>query len=256
MTEEARRGRRSTEALRRHAPHTGGLRRFLLLGGIALTTLAMATSAAAMAPMAAPVNSAAHHRHHHHHRGKFQCEAWGAIIGGTSFAQANKPGKPCQNKHGRVNKAGRTVGALKLKVGGLTAVSQLKKWKVVRSGTSGNSSARTAKVSITLGGKKAIQIGVATSSASATCVGKGHKLSVKEKTASNVAYLVLGGKKTKIGNKYMKIPLGIATIYFNRVLKSGHTLIRRAVEIDLGGTKPTVILAQSRVGYTGRPCAT
>jgi hypothetical protein len=189
----------------------------------------------------------------HHHRGKFSCEAWGANVGGTAFAVANKKNTPCFNKHGRVNKAGRTLDGAGVKVGGITANTEMKGRRVIRAGkTLALASARTAKAKI-----GSLQIGAATSSVTDTCVAKGHHLAVKQTFTSNVAWILQkGGKKQKIGSTPQKITLGpLGTIYFNRVLRSGHTLVVRAVEVDLGGTTPTIILAQSQGGYTGNPCA-
>jgi hypothetical protein len=248
MTVLARRLRRSSEVLHRYGPQTGSMSRTLLLTGIAVVTLGVTESGAAVS---SPSSMAAHHRHH----GKFSCEAWGANLGGTTFAVANKVNSPCQNKHGRVNKAGRTVKFTKLGV--VTANTELKGWRRVRAGTMGLASARTAKAVTRLLGTKALQIGVATSVATDRCVAKGRKLVLRQSVKSSVAYILISGKKTLIGSKPQKISLGpLGTIYFNRVIRSGHTLTVRAVEIDLGGKTPTVILAQSQVGFTGHPCAT
>jgi hypothetical protein len=188
----------------------------------------------------------------HHHRGKFSCEAWGAILGSTTWAVANQHYTPCFNKHGRMDKAGRTFNGVGIKLGVVTANTELKGHRVIRAGkTLSLASARTAKAKV-----GSLQIGAATSSATDRCVAKGHKLVVRQSVKSNVAYIKSGGKKNLIGSKPTKISLGaLGTIYFNRKLRSGHTLTVRAVEIDLGGTTPTVILAQSQVGYTGNPCA-
>src|SRR5438105_15442238 len=102
MSVLARRLRRSREVLHRYVPRTGSMRRTLLLTGMAVVTLGVTTSGAAVLSSS---SMAAHHRHH----GKFSCEAWGANLAGSSFAVANKVNSPCQNKHGRVNKAGRTL---------------------------------------------------------------------------------------------------------------------------------------------------
>jgi hypothetical protein len=182
----------------------------------------------------------------------------GADVLGTKLAVANKKFKPCFSKHGRVNKAGGTLGLVKLGV--LTANTKLKGHKVVKAKkTKGTAGARTAKVSVGLSGKLgkfgAIVIGAATSSAADTCVSKGGHLVVKQTHKSNVAYITIGGKKTPVGNTYEKIPLGVATIYLNRVIKHGKKITVRAAEVDLGGKKPSVILAQSVVSYTGNPCA-
>lgn len=231
------------------------MKRTLLLTVIGAVTLGATTGVAVSAPTGA-VATAAHHRHH---RGKFSCRAMGADVFGTKIAVANKHFTPCYNKHGRVDKAGRTLHLVKLGV--LTANTRMKDRRVIKAGkTKSYAGSRTAKVTVGLSGKAgktgAIQIGAATSSASDTCVAKGHRLVVKQRHKSNVAYIVLNGQKQKIGNKSEKISLGpLGTIYLNRVLKHGNKITVRAVEIDLGGTKPSVILAQSQVSYTGNPCA-
>ncbi len=220
------------------------LSRGFLLSAIAVVTLGVATSGAAVS------SQAAHHRHH----GRFSCKAWGADIGGTTFAVANRVNSPCQDKLARVNKAGKTLKGVKLGV--ITSRTHIKNWRRVRAGTLGTASARTAKVVVGLAGAKALKIGAATSSATNTCVARGGKLAVRQTSQSNVAYIVVNGKKTRPGSKQEKIPLGpLGTIYLNRVIRKGNTRTVRAVEIDLGGHKPTIILAQSQVGYTGRPCA-
>jgi hypothetical protein len=217
------------------------VRRTFLLTGIAVATLAVSTGVAVSATTTAA----------HHHRGRFSCEAWGANIGGSTFAVANKHNSPCYRKHGRVNKAGRTLHGAGIKLGVVTANTELKGRRVIRAGkTLALASARTAKAKV-----GTLQIGAATSSATDTCVKSRHGLSVKQTVKSSVAYILTGGKKQKIGSKPQKISFGpLGTIYFNRVLRSGHTVVVRAVEIDLGGTTPTVILAQSQVGFTGNPC--
>jgi hypothetical protein len=217
--------------------------RGFLLSGLAVVTLGVATSGAAVSSQAA--------RHH----GKFSCKAWGAQIGGMNFAVANRVNSPCQDKLARVDKAGRTLKNVRLGV--LTSRTRIKDWRHVRPGTRGTASARSAKVVLGLSSKEAIKIGVATSSATDRCVAKGGKMVLKQVHQSNIAYIVVNGKKERPGTKSEKIPLGpLGTIYLNRVLRKGHTLTVRAVQIDLGGKKPTVILAQSQVGYTGQPCAT
>jgi hypothetical protein len=217
------------------------VRRTLLLTGIAVVTLGASTGAAVSATAA-----------HHHRHGKFSCEAWGADIAGRTLAVANKHYTPCYTKHGRVNKAGRTLGALHVFVGAVTANTEMKGKRVIRAGkTKALASARTAKAGV----RGLVHIGAATSSASYTCVAKGSKLVPKLKARSNVAYIIIGGKKEKIGSKPTKKVISLlGTIRFNKVIKHGHTVTVRAVEIDLlGGTKP-IILAQSKIGYTGNPC--
>jgi hypothetical protein len=192
---------------------------------------------------------------HHHRHGKFSCEAWGANLGGATFAVANKRYTPCYNKLGRVVKAGRTLGGASVKLGVITSNTEMKAHRVIRAKkTKALASAKTANAKV-----GSLKIGAATSSASYTCVAKGSKLVPRLKVRSNVAYIISNGKKQKIGSKSQtkKLgPLGLGgTIRFNRVIKSGRTVTVRAVEIDLGGKKPTIILAQSRVSYTGNPCA-
>ena len=230
--------------LHRYVPRTGSVKRTLVLTGIAVATLGASTSAAVSATAA-----------HHHRHGKFSCEAWGANIAGATFAVANKHYTPCFNKHGRVNKAGRTLPGGAVKLGVITANTEMKGHRVIRANkTKALASARTAKAKVAT-----LKIGAATSSAAYTCVAKGHKLVPKLKAKSNVAYIIANGKKQKIGSKSVtkKLgPLGLGgLIRFNRVIRSGRTVTVRAVEIDLGGSKPTIILAQSRVSYTGNPCA-
>lgn len=230
--------------LHRYVPRTGSTRRTLLLTTITAVTLAASTGVAVSATTTAA----------RHHRGKFSCEAWGANLGGTTFAVANKRYTPCFNKHGRVNKAGRTLKGAGIKVGALTSNTQMKGHRVIKANkTKAVASARTAKAKV-----GTLQIGAATSSVSYTCVGKGKKLSPKLAVSSNVVYIQSGGsKKELIGSQHKKISLGpLGTIYLNRVLRSGHTVDVRAVEIDLGGTTPTLILAESKASYTGNPCAT
>ena len=230
--------------LHRYVPRTGSVKRTLLLTGIAVVTLGASTGAAVSATAA-----------HHHRHGKFSCEAWGANLGGTTFAVANKRYTPCSTKHGRVKMAGRTLGTANVKLGVITSNTKMKRHRGVRAGkTKALASARTATAKV-----GSLKIGAATSSATYTCVAKGHKLVPKLKVHSNVAYIIANGKKQKIGSKSVtkKLgPLGLGGIIrFNRVIKSGHTTTVRAVEIDLLGNKPTIVLAQSRVSYTGNPCA-
>ena len=236
--------------LHRYLPRTGSVTRTALVATIGAVTLAASTGVA----ISAPVNASASH----HHRGKFSCQAFGGDVAGTYLALANKKYTPCFNKHGRVNKAGATLGLVKLGV--LTANTKMKGHKVIKAHkTHGSAGARTAKVTVGLSGKNsklgALQIGAATSNASDTCVSKGGKLVVKQTHHSSVAYIRLNGKKTVIGSQSEKIPLLIGTLYLNRVIKHGNSVTVRAVEIDLGGKKPTIILAESKVGYTGNPCA-
>ena len=238
--------------LHRYVLRTGSVKRTLLLTVIGAVTLGATTGAAVSAPVTAA--------HHHHHRGKFECKAIGADVFGTKVAVANQKFMPCYTKHGRVDKAGRSLSLVKLGV--VTTNTRLKGHRVVKAKkTKGTAGARTAKVVVGLSGKfgkvGAIQIGAATSNAADTCVSKGGHLVVKQTHNSNVAYIKTNGKKTPIGNKYEKISLGaLGTIYLNRVLKHGNKITVRAVEIDLGGkTKPSIILAQSQVSYTGNPCA-
>ncbi len=224
------------------------LRRLFLLSGLTVVTLGVAMTGVAVSSQAAAA--------HHHHAGKFACKAWGAKIAGMNFAVANRVYSPCYDKLGRVDKAGRTLKNLKLGV--LTSRTRIKDWRRVRVGTLGTASARSAKLVLGLvPGQAAIKIGVVTSAATDRCVASHGKLALKQTHQSNVAYIVVNGKKTRPGSKQEKIPLGpLGTIYLNRVLRHGHTLTVRAVEIDLGGKKPTIILAQSQVGYTGKPCST
>ena len=122
-----------------------------------------------------------------------------------------------------------------------------------------DATARSVRIRLISGNP--IKIGAVQSTATETCVAKGGKLSLKRTGKSTVAYIVINGQKTTVGNKYEKITVGppatpLATIYLNRTIKKSNTLTQRAVEIDVGGTKPSVILAQSEVDSTGNPCAT
>jgi hypothetical protein len=231
------------------------VRRTLLIAVVGAATLAATTGAAISAPVSGSTNTTAHH---HHHRGKFSCMAMGAFVMGQTVSVANKKFTPCFTKHQRVDKAGATLGLVKLGV--LTANTRSKGHRVVKAHkTKGTAGARTAKVVVGLSGKNsklgAIVIGAATSAAADTCVKKHGKLVVKQTHHSNVAYVKINGKKTIIGSQSEKIPLLLGTLYLNRVIKKGHTVTVEAAEIDLGGNKPSVILAESKVSYSGNPCA-
>jgi Bacterial Ig-like domain (group 1) len=189
-----------------------------------------------------------------HRAGTFSCVATGANLLGTTFAVANPLNSPCATHQASVVKIG-TV--LKIKVAAIKSNTFKKYGKLPKAGDSAIATSKVAKAMVGLISGKPIKIGVATSTATDKCVAKGGKLSLKQTGKSTVAYIMINGKKTVVGNKPMTIPVGpLATIYLNRQIKSGNTLTQRAVEIDLLGSTPSVILAQSAVDFTGNPCGT
>jgi hypothetical protein len=194
-----------------------------------------------------------HHGHHGKRAGTFSCRATGANILGSTFAVANPKDSPCATHQASVLKVG---PVLKTRVGVIKS-NTFKKYGVSpKAGDTAEATSHVAKAMTGLLGGKPIKIGAVQSTAMDKCVAKGGKLSLKQTGNSTVAYITINGKKTLVGNKYMKLNLGIATIYLNRTVKSGNTLTQRAVEIDIGGTTPSVVLAQSEVDFTGNPCST
>ncbi len=66
----------------------------------------------------------------------------------------------------------------------------------------------------------------------------------------------INGKTYSSGSKPQTYNLGVGTLYLNLTIHIGNEVIVRAVEFDrAGSTTPYLVLAESRVGYTGDPCA-
>ena len=197
--------------------------------------------------------------HHHggHRTGTFSCRATGAELLGPTFAVANPMDSPCATDQKSVLNVNSVP---KVTVGVITSNTFAKYGTQVKAGDSAKAVSKVAKASTHLIAGKPIKIGAVQSTATETCVAKGGKLSLKQAGKSTVAYIKINGNKKVIGSKYKKIVLGpsatpLATIYLNRKIKTGGTLTQRAVEIDIGGTTQSIILAQSEVDFTGNPCA-
>jgi hypothetical protein len=199
-------------------------------------------------------------KHHHggHRAGTFSCEATGADLLGSTFAVANPTNSPCATDQASVLNVNSVP---KITVGVIKSNTFAKYGKQVKAGDTAEATSKVASASTRLISGHPIKIGAAQSTATETCVAKAGKLSLKQTGKSTVAYIVINGTKTVIGNKYKKIVVGptatpLATIYLNRKIKTGGTLTQRAVEIDIGGTTQSIILAQSEVDLTGNPCTT
>lgn len=190
---------------------------------------------------------------HGHRAGTFSCRATGANLLGSTFAVANPIDSPCATHEASVVKVG---PVLKTKAGVIKSNTLRKYGSSPKPGDTAEATSNVANATTGLLGGKPIRIGAMKSTATDTCAAKGSKLSLAQTGTSTVAYIIINGKKTVVGNKSMTIPLGIATIYLNRTIQSGNVLTQRAVEIDIGGNTPSVILAQSEVDFTGNPCAT
>lgn len=192
--------------------------------------------------------------HRRHRAGTFSCEGTGATLLTLTFAVANPMDSPCRTHSASVASVSGKK-SLAVTAHAVSASTLLKAGRLAQAGDTAQATARVAKATIGAIPGHRISLGVVTSTVTERCVKSGSGLKLVRTSKSSVANLKIDGKKTKIINKPEKIPLGpLATIWLNRIVRQGHTLMRRAVQIDLGG-KTILILAQSQTDYTGSPCS-
>ncbi len=195
--------------------------------------------------------------HHHggHRAGTFSCQGTGAQILTLTFAVSNAKDSPCRSAHASVlHVSGKK--SLAVTAHAVSSSTLLKAGRLPKAGDTAAAKAKVAKASIgAIPGHK-ISLGVVTSKVKEVCVrSKSGGLKLARAATSRVASITIDGKKTVIGNKPVKIPLGpLATIWLNRTIRTTHSLTQRAVEIDLAG-KVLVILAQAQADYSGSPCS-
>ena len=68
--------------------------------------------------------------------------------------------------------------------------------------------------------------------------------------ASHIASLTLNGKKITVGDQPVTIPLVVGNLYLNQQVRSGNTIIQRAVYLDLPGTLLDIAIAEATAGAT------
>lgn len=111
-----------------------------------------------------------------------------------------------------------------------------------------------AVIGVKKGKKTSIDVGAVSSKIIDSCVAKGGRMRLESSMKSYVLNLTVAGKKYS-GSKTKKIVVPhLLTIWLNRTVKQGNTLIRRGVQIDLAG-KPAVILGQAMVSAKAGACA-
>lgn len=193
--------------------------------------------------------------HHPGHRaGTFSCKGTGATLLTLTFAVANPMDSPCKSHTASVaNISGKK--SLKVTAKAVSATTFLKAGKLAKAGDKAGANAKVVKAAIGAIKGNHITVGVVTSQVQETCVKSGSGLNLVAKAKSRVAGLKIGTKKYGVITTPEKIPIGpLATIWINRTIKKGNTLMQRGVQIDLAG-KTIVVLAQSQADFKGRPCA-
>jgi hypothetical protein len=189
-----------------------------------------------------------------HRAGTFSCKGTGATVLTLTFAVANPMDSPCKAHYASVAKvSGRK--SLKVTAKGVASSTFLNAGKRAKAGNNAEATAKVARAVIGAIKGNHIALGAVTSQVDETCVKSGSGLKLVRKAESKVVGLKIGTKRYPIITTPVKIPLGpLATIWLNRTIKMGNTLMRRGVQIDLAG-KMILVLAQSQADFTGRPCS-
>lgn len=189
-----------------------------------------------------------------HRAGTFSCKGTGATLLTLTFAVANPLDSPCKARTASVvNISGKK--SLKVTAKAVSATTFLNAGRLAKAGDNAGADAKVVKAAIGAIKGHHIAVGVVTSQVRESCVKSGPGLRLVGKAKSRVAGLIIGTKKYGVITTPVKIPLGpLATIWINRTIRIGTTLMQRGVQIDLAG-KTIVVLAQSQADFKGRPCA-
>jgi len=184
----------------------------------------------------------------------------GAQLLTLTFAVSNPLDTPCRPHHAAVALVNGGP-SLAVTAHAVSSATMLKAGTLPKAGDTAGSKARVASATIgaaAIPGNN-ISVGVVTAKVKEACVRSGSgRLKLVRRASSRVATITINGTTTRVGTKSEKIvlPLGVATIWLNRTIRTSHSLTQRAVQINLLGNKvPLVILAQAQADYSGRPCS-
>jgi hypothetical protein len=246
MNLRAQRKRWSRETVRAGTAPTGRLWRKLLLGTIVITFAGATAAGAAVLH---------HHPHHKSRANTFSCQGIGVAIPllgkKDNVAVGNKRPTPCRTKKAFIE---HVTSSTTLPIHVNAAVGRT--WRQGRARRAGKRAVSLGRVghAVVGSGNTGIDVGAVSAKIIERCVSKGGKLVPESSVKSSVGTLNIAGSSHKGGNAPKKIVIPkLATIWLNRTIRQGHTLVRRGLEIDLGGN-PAVILGQAMVSFRGHPC--
>jgi hypothetical protein len=200
--------------------------------------------------------------------GIFSCIAKVLQIAGLTSTVANPPDVPCADDQKTLAQVQLSAGIITVRATVLKATTNQTPDDLVNTvpavGDNSTANARVDSTRITSGliiPLVTIELGVITSTATATCVaGPGGTLVPSFTGTSNIASLRINGVAVTVGSAPLTIPLVIGSLQLNSTVTTGTSVTQRAVFLDtlltdvvLGEAKANVEAKPGKPG--GHPCS-
>lgn len=185
--------------------------------------------------------------------GTFSCSATALNLAGLSAARANPANSPCVDDHEVVANVTLNAGLVTVKSSTLDARTELTPDNQNSAPSAGDKAVSTARVESTkiTVGLTTIEIGVITSSASATCTAGPGGLAPAYAGSSSISYLKINGLSVTVGSAPLTIPLVVGTLKLNGTTTTATSIVQQAVVLDTLLTDVVIGEAKADVHGTG-----
>jgi hypothetical protein len=191
--------------------------------------------------------------------GAFQCRATVLRVGPSAeVGTSNARGNPCASDTFTAIPINLPLGAIRLQVLGATSTTKANLQPGpdgvpgTGNGVGGGAQAGALGVTLTIGGFQ-LQLGAIRNMNTVVCGPGDEPPSLIASDQNDTVGITIFGRRIQL-NQPLTLPLGIVTVKINHEQRTQNSLMTRALEIN-SPILPTIIVAESIVGYTGNPCA-
>jgi hypothetical protein len=186
--------------------------------------------------------------------GVFSCQATVLRIAALVSTQANPADVPCVDDHQNLATVQLSAGIITVRANALDArTNQTPDTLTAFPPTAGDNATSTAQVESTriTSGLVDIELGVISSTASATCVNGPGGLVPSFSGSSHIANLKVNGVTIPVGSTPVTIPLLIGSLRLNSTVTTGTTVVQQAVVLDTLLTD--VVLGEAKANVEANP---
>jgi hypothetical protein len=197
--------------------------------------------------------------------GVFSCQATVLNLAGIVSTRANPPDVPCVDDHANLATVGLSSGIVGVRLNVLDARTDQTPDNLAVPPAAGDNATATARVEssrITAGPLVplvTIELGVVTSTATATCTAGPGGLTPVFTGSSHIASLKINGVPTTVGSAPLTIPLVVGSLRLNSTVTTATSVTQQAVVLDTAVTDVVIGEAKANVESSpgspgGNPC--
>ncbi len=187
--------------------------------------------------------------------GVFTCQATALDLAGQVTSRANPANNPCADDSKAMPNNTLNAGLVTVTATGLSAGTNLTPDNQNSAPAAGDKAVSTAQLDstkITVGGLVTIELGVISSTASATCASGPGGLSPQYAGSSVISSLKINGLSVAIGTGPTTIPLAVGSLKLNSTTTTATGVVQRAVVLDTLLTD--VVIGEAKAGNAANPC--